>query len=29
MSFNFDIIDYVITRKRLDVTKIKNIIDRI
>ena len=29
MSFGPDIIDYVITRKRLDVTKIQNIIDRI
>ena len=29
MSFNFDIIDYVIIRKRLDVVKIENIIDRI
>ena len=28
MSFNFDIIDYVITRKRLDVIKTQNIIDR-
>ena len=29
MSFNFDIIDYVIIWKRLDVVKIKDIIDRI
>ena len=29
MSFNFDIVDYVIIRKRLDVAKTKNIIDRI
>ena len=28
MSFSFDIIDYVITRKRLNVTKTKDIIDR-
>ena len=28
MNFNFDIIDYVITRKHFDVTKTKNIIDR-
>ena len=28
MSFSPDIIDYVITRKRLDVAKTKNIIDR-
>ena len=28
ISFSFDIIDYVITRKRLDVIKTKNIIDR-
>ena len=28
MSFNSDIIDYVITRKRLNVAKTKNIIDR-
>ena len=28
MSFNFDIIDYVITRKRFNVIKTKNIIDR-
>ena len=28
MSFEFDIIDYVITRKRLDVAKTQNIIDR-
>ena len=27
ISFNFDIIDYVIIRKRLDVIKIKDIID--
>ena len=27
MSFNFDIIDYVITRKRLDAIKTKDIID--
>ena len=27
ISFNFDIINYVITRKRFDVVKIKNIID--
>ena len=29
ISFNFNIIDYVIIRKRLDVIKTKNIIDRI
>ena len=29
MNFNFDIIDYVITRKRLDATKAKDIIDHI
>ena len=29
MSFNFDIINYVIIRKRFDVTKTKNIINRI
>ena len=29
INFNFNIIDYVITRKRLDVIKIKDIIDRI
>ena len=29
ISFNFNIIDYAITRKRFDVIKIKNIIDRI
>ena len=29
ISFNSNIIDYVITRKRLDVTKTKDIIDRI
>ena len=29
MSFNLDIIDYVIIRKRLNVAKTKNIIDRI
>ena len=28
MSFSFNIIDYVIIRKRLDVIKIKDIIDR-
>ena len=28
ISFNFDIIDYVIIRKRLNVIKIKDIIDR-
>ena len=28
MNFNSDIIDYVITRKRFDVIKTKNIIDR-
>ena len=28
MSFNSDIIDYVIIRKRLDVIKAKDIIDR-
>ena len=28
MSFNFNIIDYVIIRKRLDVIKTKDIIDR-
>ena len=28
ISFNFNTIDYVIIRKRLNVTKIKNIIDR-
>ena len=28
MSFIFDIIDYVIIRKRLNVIKTKNIIDR-
>ena len=27
MSFSFDIIDYAITRKRLDATKAKDIID--
>ena len=27
MSFGFDIIDYVITRKRFDVVKTQNIID--
>ena len=29
MSFDFDIIDYVIIRKRLDVAKTQDIIDRI
>ena len=29
INFEFDIIDYVITRKRLDVVKTQNIIDRI
>ena len=29
ISFNFNIINYVITRKRLNVIKIKNIIDHI
>ena len=29
ISFNFDIIDYVITRKRLDAIKTQDIIDRI
>ena len=29
MSFNFDIINYVIIRKRLDVTKAEDIINRI
>ena len=29
MSFNLNIIDYVIIRKRLDVAKAKDIIDRI
>ena len=29
MSFSFNIIDYVITRKRFDVIKTKDIIDRI
>ena len=29
MSFDFNIIDYVITRKRLNVVKTQNIIDRI
>ena len=29
MSFSLDIINYVITRKRLDVAKTKDIIDRI
>ena len=29
MSFSSDIIDYVITRKRLDAIKTKDIIDRI
>ena len=29
ISFNFDIINYVIIRKRFDVVKIKNIIDHI
>ena len=28
ISFGFDIIDYVIIRKRLDVIKTQNIIDR-
>ena len=28
MNFNSNIIDYVITRKRLDVIKMKDIIDR-
>ena len=28
MSFGFDIIDYVITRKRLDAVKAQDIIDR-
>ena len=28
ISFNFNIIDYIIIRKRLDVIKIKDIIDR-
>ena len=27
ISFNFDIINYVIIRKRFDVVKVKNIID--
>ena len=29
ISFNLDIIDYVITRKRFNIIKIKNIIDHI
>ena len=29
MNFNSNIIDYVTTRKRLDVSKIKNIIEHI
>ena len=29
MSFNFDIIDYVIIRKRFDIVKAKDIIDHI
>ena len=29
MSFNFNIIDYVIIRKRLDAAKTKDIINRI
>ena len=29
MSFSFNIIDYVITRKRFNVIKTKDIIDRI
>ena len=29
MNFNFDTTDYIITRKRLDIAKIKNIIDHI
>ena len=29
ISFNFNIIDYVIIRKRLNVIKTQNIIDRI
>ena len=29
MSFSFDIIDYIIIKKRLDVAKAKDIIDRI
>ena len=29
MSFSFDIIDYIIIRKRLDAIKVKDIIDHI
>ena len=29
MSFNFDIINYIIIRKRFNVVKVKNIIDYI